>query len=255
MADDELQPGQVFTSPSKTLTDAHFLFFSGLDGRQPSHPLRRRVRQADALRQAAGPRAAPGVADRDRGVATARPRSTASCSSSRARASSSRSAVGDTIHPTHRWTRVDRTGSAASCRLETSITNQRGETVLEGFHVYQIIPRRGGRRDAARRETACNAARVRSITAGRAVAGAATRSCPAVRVGNMVFISGTTGTDEGGSHHRAGRHRRADAPDLPQVRAVAPGGGRFLRRHRLDHRLLHHHRATTGRRRPCAASS
>jgi hypothetical protein len=34
MADDELEPGQVFTSPSKTLTDAHFLFFSGLRRRK-----------------------------------------------------------------------------------------------------------------------------------------------------------------------------------------------------------------------------
>ena len=48
MADDELQPGQVFTSPSKTLTDAHFLFFSGLTG--DSHPIHYDVEYARTTR-------------------------------------------------------------------------------------------------------------------------------------------------------------------------------------------------------------
>jgi len=33
----EIEPGQIFTTPSKTLTDAHFLFFSGLTG--DNHPI------------------------------------------------------------------------------------------------------------------------------------------------------------------------------------------------------------------------
>ena len=48
MADDELQPGQVFTSPSKTLTDAHFLFFSGLTG--DNHPIHYDVEYARTTR-------------------------------------------------------------------------------------------------------------------------------------------------------------------------------------------------------------
>ena len=48
MADDELQPGQVFASPSKTLTDAHFLFFSGLTG--DNHPIHYDVEYARTTR-------------------------------------------------------------------------------------------------------------------------------------------------------------------------------------------------------------
>ena len=48
MADDELQSGQVFTSPSKTLTDAHFLFFSGLTG--DNHPIHYDVEYARTTR-------------------------------------------------------------------------------------------------------------------------------------------------------------------------------------------------------------
>ena len=33
----EIEEGQVFTTPTKTLTDAHFLFFSGLTG--DNHPI------------------------------------------------------------------------------------------------------------------------------------------------------------------------------------------------------------------------
>ena len=33
----EIEEGQVFSTPSKTLTDAHFLFFSGLTG--DNHPI------------------------------------------------------------------------------------------------------------------------------------------------------------------------------------------------------------------------
>lgn len=37
MFSDELKVGDEFASPSKTLTDAHYLFFSGLTG--DSHPI------------------------------------------------------------------------------------------------------------------------------------------------------------------------------------------------------------------------
>ena len=44
----ELKPGEVFRSPSKTLTDAHFLFFSGLTG--DNHPIHYDVEYARATR-------------------------------------------------------------------------------------------------------------------------------------------------------------------------------------------------------------
>jgi len=44
----EAEPGQVFTSPSKTLTDAHFLFFSELTG--DNHPIHYDVEYAKLTR-------------------------------------------------------------------------------------------------------------------------------------------------------------------------------------------------------------
>ncbi len=44
----EIEPGQVFSTPSKMLTDAHFLFFSGLTG--DNHPIRCDVAYAKTTR-------------------------------------------------------------------------------------------------------------------------------------------------------------------------------------------------------------
>src|SRR5687767_11553957 len=48
MSDVELRVGQIFTTPSKTLTDAHFLFFSGLTG--DNHPIHYDVEYAKTTR-------------------------------------------------------------------------------------------------------------------------------------------------------------------------------------------------------------
>ncbi len=45
---DPIQVGAVFTTPSKTLTDAHFLLFSGITG--DSHPIHYDVEYARATR-------------------------------------------------------------------------------------------------------------------------------------------------------------------------------------------------------------
>ena len=45
---DELKEGDSFTSPSRTLTDAHFLFFSGLTG--DNHPIHYDVEYAKQTR-------------------------------------------------------------------------------------------------------------------------------------------------------------------------------------------------------------
>ena len=51
-------------------------------------------------------------------------------------------AVGDTIQPRLTVERVWQEGKRRFVRLATALVNQRGETVLEGFHLYQIIPPR-----------------------------------------------------------------------------------------------------------------
>ena len=140
MADDELRVGRVFTSPSKTLTDAHFLFFSGLTG--DNHPIHYDVEYARGTRfgkplahglllasmTALGASPASPLIDGlvfvEQGSRFLRP-----------------VAVGDTIHPSLTVERVWEEGKRRFVRFASAITNQRGETVLEGFHLYQVVPR------------------------------------------------------------------------------------------------------------------
>ncbi len=137
---DELEPGRVFESPSKTLTDAHFLFFSGLTG--DNHPIHYDVEYARTTRfgrplahglllaamTAAG---ASEISHRldgfvfvEQGCRFLRP-----------------AMVGDTIKPRLRVEKVWREDGRRFVRFATSIVNQRGETLLEGFHVYRVIER------------------------------------------------------------------------------------------------------------------
>jgi len=141
MADDELQPGQVFTSPSKTLTDAHFLFFSGLTG--DNHPIHYDVEYARTMRF--GKPLAHGLLLASLtalGASPASPHLDGFVFVEQGCRFLKPVAVGDTIQPRLTVDRVWRDGRRRFVRLATSITNQRGETVLEGFHLYQIIPRR-----------------------------------------------------------------------------------------------------------------
>ena len=131
--------GDAFEGPSKTLTDAHFLFFSALTG--DVHPIHYDVEYAkgNSLRQAARARPAAAVAHRARAPPTRATASRASSSSSRAAASSSRrwSAT-----PSGRASASRRSGTKAAgriCRVATSLLNQRDEVLLEGFHVYRVL--------------------------------------------------------------------------------------------------------------------
>lgn len=138
MSDDPLAVGTVFTTPSKTLTDAHFLFFSGLTG--DNHPIHYDVEYARATRfgrplahglllaslTALGASSAmhriPGFVFVEQGSRFLRP-----------------VVVGDTVHPRLTVERVWEEGGRRFVRFATSLSNQRGETVLEGFHVYRVV--------------------------------------------------------------------------------------------------------------------
>ena len=135
---DELKPGEVFLSPSKTLTDAHFLFFSGLTG--DNHPIHYDVEYARATRfgkplahglllaslTALGASAAThridGFVFVEQGSRFLKPVT-----------------VGDTIQPRLTVEKVWRDGSRRFVRFTTALVNQRGEVVLEGFHVYRVL--------------------------------------------------------------------------------------------------------------------
>ena len=69
---------------------------------------------------------------------------------------------------------------------------------------------------------------------------------PALRVDNMVFISGTTGTDEAGAITAPGDIVEQTRQIFRKFERLLAGGGRVLRGHRLDGGLFHHHRALQG---------
>jgi 3-hydroxybutyryl-CoA dehydratase len=135
---DQLRGGAVFTTPSKTLTDAHFLFFAGLTG--DNHPIHYDVEYARATRfgkplahglllaslTALG---ASSLAQRIQGLVFVeqgsrflRP-----------------AVVGDTLTPRLTVEKVWEDGGRRCVRFLTSLMNQHGEKVLEGFHVYRLM--------------------------------------------------------------------------------------------------------------------
>tara|TARA_A100000164_G_C21723569_1_gene684117 strand:+ start:326 stop:754 length:429 start_codon:yes stop_codon:yes gene_type:complete len=136
----EIEEGQVFTTPTKTLTDAHFLFFSGLTG--DNHPIHYDVEYAKATKFGAplahglllAGMTALGGSDAsfqiegfvfvEQGSRFLKP-----------------AKIGDTIHTQLTVEKIWQDGKRRYVRFTTAMLNQHDETVLEGFHVYQIVPK------------------------------------------------------------------------------------------------------------------
>ncbi len=136
----EIEEGQVFTTPTKTLTDAHFLFFSGLTG--DNHPIHYDVEYAKATKFGAplahglllAGMTALGGSDAsfqiegfvfvEQGSRFLKP-----------------AKIGDTIHTRLTVEKIWQDGKRRYVRFATAMLNQHDETVLEGFHVYQIVPK------------------------------------------------------------------------------------------------------------------
>jgi acyl dehydratase len=133
--------GEVFEGPSKTLTDAHFLMFSGVTC--DVHPVHYDVEYAKATRF--GKPVAHGLLLASLtalGATNARERIDGYVLVEQGSRFLAPACVGDTVTP--RLT-VERTWSDAGrrfCRFRTMLVNQRGETLLEGFHVYRILERK-----------------------------------------------------------------------------------------------------------------
>ena len=141
MLDRVLEPGLTFTSPSKTLTDAHFLFFSALTG--DNHPIHYDIEYAKttrfgkplahglllasmtALGATDGSTHADGMVFVEQGCRFLKP-----------------VIVGDTVHARCTVERMWQEDKRRFVRFTTALINQRGEKTVDGFHVYQIIPRR-----------------------------------------------------------------------------------------------------------------
>ncbi|HEX9820506.1 MAG TPA: MaoC/PaaZ C-terminal domain-containing protein [Methylomirabilota bacterium] len=134
--------GDRFESPSKTLTDAHFLFFAGMTG--DAHPIHYDDEYAKTTRY--GRRLAHGLLLTSLtalGASTLAPILEASIvafveQTTRFRAPAF---LGDTLKPRHEVRGLERKRSAGLLTLLVTLTNQRGETVLDGEHRYLIAYR------------------------------------------------------------------------------------------------------------------
>ena len=133
--------GEVFEGPSKTLTDAHFLMFSGVTG--DVHPIHYDVEYAKGTRF--GKPVAHGLLLTSLtalGATNARERIDGYVLIEQSARFVAPACVGDTVTPRltveRAWTEAGR----RFCRFRTTLSNQRGETLLEGFHVYRVLERK-----------------------------------------------------------------------------------------------------------------
>jgi acyl dehydratase len=139
---EDFRVGERFESPSKTLTDAHFLFFSGLTG--DAHPLHYDVEYARGTRF--GRPLAHGLmltAMTAVGASTLSPLIEDSIVAFLEQTTHFRAPVfvGDTIKPEHEVLALERKRSGGLLTLRVTLTNQRGQTVLEGEHRYLVAYR------------------------------------------------------------------------------------------------------------------
>jgi acyl dehydratase len=139
---EDFQVGDRFESPSKTLTDAHFLFFAGMTG--DAHPIHYDDEHAKTTRF--GRRLAHGLLLTSLtavGASTLAPVVEDSVVAFVEQATRFRAPafIGDTLKPRHEVVALERKRSAGLLTLRVTLTNQRGETVLEGEHRYLIAYR------------------------------------------------------------------------------------------------------------------
>ena len=134
--------GDRFKSPSRTLTDAHFLFFAGMTG--DNHPIHYDDEYSKKTRY--GRRLAHGLLLTSLtavGASTLAPLIEESIVAFVEQTARFRAPVfiGDTIQPEHEVVALERKRSAGLLTLRVSLRNQQGEIVLEGEHRYLIAYR------------------------------------------------------------------------------------------------------------------
>jgi 3-hydroxybutyryl-CoA dehydratase len=139
---EDFQIGERFGSPGRTLTDAHFLFFAGMTG--DSHPIHYDDEYARHTRF--GRRLAHGLLLTSLtalGASTLAPILEHSIVAFVEQMTRFRAPVfvGDTLKPDHEVVGLERKRSAGLLTLRVTLTNQRGEIVLEGEHRYLIAYR------------------------------------------------------------------------------------------------------------------
>ena len=133
-----LSAGEQFEAPSKTLTDAHFLLFSGVTG--DTHPIHYDVEYAKRTRF--GKPLAHGLLLASLtalGASDARDRLEGFVFVEQGCRFLKPALVGDTIRPRFEVEKLWEDNGRLFCRVAVRLLNQRDETLLEGFHVYRIL--------------------------------------------------------------------------------------------------------------------
>ena len=139
---EDFKIGDRFKSPSKTLTDAHFMFFAGLTG--DAHPIHYDDEYVKGTRW--GKRLAHGLLLTSMtavGASTLSPRIEESIVAFLEQTTKflAPAFIGDTIHPEHEVVGLERKRSAGLVTLRVLLKNQRAETILDGQHRYLIAYR------------------------------------------------------------------------------------------------------------------
>ncbi|HEX2565849.1 MAG TPA: MaoC/PaaZ C-terminal domain-containing protein [Burkholderiales bacterium] len=130
--------GDLFEGPSKTLTDAHFLFFSALTG--DVHPIHYDAEYAKQTRF--GKPLAHGLLLQSLtalGASSGRDRLEGFVFIEQGCRFLKPAVVGDTVRPRQQVERIWEEGGKRFCRVRTELRNQRDEVLIEGFHLYRIL--------------------------------------------------------------------------------------------------------------------
>lgn len=134
-----LQVGDTFGGPSKTLTDAHFLLFSGVTG--DVHPIHYDVEYAK--KSHFGKPLAHGLlltALTALGASSERERLDGFIFIEQGCRFFKPALVGDTVRPLFELEKLWNEEHRQFARFKTRLLNQRDEVLLEGFHVYRVMP-------------------------------------------------------------------------------------------------------------------
>ena len=139
---DDLRVGDRWQSPSVTVNDAHFAFFKGLTG--DNHPLHYDVEYAKTTRF--GAPLAHWLLVMSLTAVGASPLSHRLHDSMIAFLEQgcrflTPVIVGDTLYPEHEILALMAKGDRGVLRLAARIKNQRGDLVVDGFHVYLVRSR------------------------------------------------------------------------------------------------------------------
>ena len=140
---EDFRIGQRFAAPSRTLTDAHFLFFAGLTG--DNHPIHYDDEYAREKTQF-GRRLAHGLLLSSLtalGAGALAPHVHESMVAFLEQRSRFRAPafIGDTVYPALEVSELIPKQGRGVLKMRATITNQRGELVLEGEHVYLVRSR------------------------------------------------------------------------------------------------------------------